>query len=443
MKRRASPGDALEAAIESALEPGRFIKYGAGWDFVSGLEEVAKQIAKLVAHDPERAVRLHETFLAGCYEKAEELDDSSGNLGMFIDDLFGGWIKARQAADADPDETVKWLLARMDDDPYGFAYHLERDAVKVMNRASLAAFARQVRSRIDGEFAGSAESGSRDAGHARRRWAEVLRAICAAQRDVAAYVALCEETELSAQDCLAIATMLRSKKPEEALGWVERGLALDKKLPHCSMASHDLAKMKRELLTKLGRGGDALDAAWAEFREHPSKYTYEELMRFVPKAKRAEWHGQAMEAAGGADLGSLIELWLETKEIDRLVERLRQAKDAELEGLSHYTTEPAAKRLAKSHPDVAAKVFRALGMRILIAKKSKYYDAALGNFEDAKAGYERAGLARSWDALVAEVRDAHRCKVGFMAEFERLVAGPGPSDKPSFLDRAKSRWSSQ
>jgi hypothetical protein len=162
MKRRASPGDALEAAIESALEPGRLIKYGAGWDFVSGLEEVAKQIAKLVAHDPERAVRLHETFLAGCYEKAEELDDSSGNLGMFIDDLFGGWIKARQAADADPDETAKWLLARMDDDPYGFAYHLERDAVKVMNRASLAAFARQVRSRIDGELAGSAEYGSLD-----------------------------------------------------------------------------------------------------------------------------------------------------------------------------------------------------------------------------------------------------------------------------------------
>jgi hypothetical protein len=100
------------------------------------------------------------------------------------------------------------------------------------------------------------------------------------------------------------------------------------------MAGHDLAKTRRELLTKLGRGSDALEEAWAEFREHPSKYTYEELMRFVPKARRAGWHAKAMEGAGSADLGSLVGLLLETKEIERLVERLRQAKDAELEGLS-------------------------------------------------------------------------------------------------------------
>jgi uncharacterized Zn finger protein len=124
-----------------------------------------------------------------------------------------------------------------------------------------------------------------------------------------------------------------------------------------------------------------------------------------------------------ADLGSLIELWLETKEIERLVERLRRVKDSELEALSHYTTEPVAKRLVKSHPAVAAKVFRALGMRILNAKKSKYYDAALSNFEDAKNCYARAGLDAKWKAVVDEVRQAHHRKVGFMGGFERLVSG--------------------
>jgi hypothetical protein len=72
-------------------------------------------IAKLLESDPGRAARLYETFLAGCYEKAEELDGSSGNFGMFVHDLYAGWIEARQAAGADPDETAKWLLARMDD----------------------------------------------------------------------------------------------------------------------------------------------------------------------------------------------------------------------------------------------------------------------------------------------------------------------------------------
>jgi hypothetical protein len=35
----------------------------------------------------ERAVTLYELFLAGCYEKAEELDDSSGGFGMFVEGL--------------------------------------------------------------------------------------------------------------------------------------------------------------------------------------------------------------------------------------------------------------------------------------------------------------------------------------------------------------------
>ena len=89
---------------------------------------------------------------------------------------------------------------------------------------------------------------------------------------------------------------------------------------------------------------------------------------------------------------------------------------------------------------MAAKVYRALGMRILVAKRSKYYDAALSNFKDAKRCYERSGLHRDWEALVADVRRAHHRKAGFMADFERLVAGRGPSDEPSFLQRARSRW---
>jgi len=42
---------------------------------------------------PVRAALLYETFLAGCSEKAEELDDSSGNFGIFVDSLFSGWVR--------------------------------------------------------------------------------------------------------------------------------------------------------------------------------------------------------------------------------------------------------------------------------------------------------------------------------------------------------------
>lgn len=444
MTRRPRRRDPLDAAIEVALQPGRFIASGAGWDFVSGLDGVAGQLAKLVRVDPERAVNLHETFLAGCYEKAAELDDSSGDFGMFVVSLYCGWIKARQAARADADATARWLLERMENDPYGFASTLERDAAKVMHKDILAAFERHVRARFEMKDTGAQAPESahrRDPTHLRRRWGEVLRAIYVRRRDVRAYVALCEQSELSAQDCLAAATMLKAKRElNEALAWVDRGLTVGRKHPHGSIAQYDLAKLKRELLTKLGRGGEALEEAWTEFREHPSTFSYEELMRFVPKAERAAWHAKAMDAAERADLGVLIDLWLKTREIERLVRRLRTATDAEIQELSHYQTEPAARRLARPHPDVAARVYRALGMRILAAKKSKHYDAALAHFENARRCYQRSGLLREWAALVADVRGAHHRKAGFMADFERLAAGLTPSEAPSFLERARRRW---
>lgn len=424
--------------MEAALEPGRFITDKAGGEFISGLEAVACQLELLIHAEPERATRLYEAFLAGCYEKAEEFDDSSGNLGMFVESLYCGWIKARQAAGGAPDETARWLLARMDDDPYCFTYHLESDAVKVMDKAGLAAFGQQVKARFEAE---APAADGREADHERRRWGEVLRVIYLQQRNIAAYLALCEATELTAQDCLAVATLLKARRrPDEALTWVERGVELDKKRSRGAMVGLELAELRRELLTKVGRGADALEQAWAEFREDPSTSTYAVLMRMVPRSERASWQVKAMAAAESADLDSLIELWLETREIERLVERLRRAGDAELEGLSHYLTEPAARRLAKIHPDVAAKLYRALGMRILNAKKSKYYSAALSNFANAKRCYERAGLKSAWQAVVAEVRGAHQRKVGFLADFNRLVTGKGSREEPSFLDRARSRW---
>ena len=441
MPTRRKKTDPLEREIEAALQPGYFVRYGAAGAFVEGLERVEEEVAELVLSAPARSAALYETFLAGCYAKAEEFDDSSGNFGMFVDRLFSGWVKARQAAGADPDATARRLMAWMDDDPYGFCYEFERDLVKVLNKRGLAAFERCIRERFDGKA--TVPAGEREGGpeYRRRRAAEILRAVLAAQRNVEAYVALCEATELSPTDCLALAKMLQTRrKSADALAWVERGLALEKKGP-TSFAEYDLAKLKRDLLVKLGRGDAALEAAWADFRAHPGTYSYADLMRYVPDAERAAWHNRAMDAAAGADLRSVIELWLETKEIGRLVERLRAARDEEIEGISHYATEPVAKQLAKTHADVAAKVYRALGVRILKAKKSKYYDAALANFEDARRCYERAGLGAKWEALVQAVRNEHHRKTGFMPGFEAVVTGAGLRTRPTFLERAKARWS--
>ena len=111
--------------------------------------------------------------------------------------------------------------------------------------------------------------------------------------------------------------------------------------------------------------------------------------------------------------------------------------------MSHYALEPAARRLEKAHPAEAARLWRAMGMRVVNAKKSKYYGAALGNFEQAKRCYVKAGLGADWDRVVREVREVHHRKTGFMPGFEDVVKGAGPSTEPPFLERAKARWGSK
>lgn len=147
-----------------------------------------------------------------------------------------------------------------------------------------------------------------------------------------------------------------------------------------------------------------------------------------------------MDTAKRADLHAAIDLFVETKEMERLADLVRGITDQALQHVSHYTTEPAAMKLEKPHPGLAARLWRAQGTRIVDAGKSKYYDAAVSNFERAKRCFARAGLTADWEETASQVRSSHRRKTGFMPAFEAVAAGDGDKEQPSFLDRAKARW---
>lgn len=82
-------------------------------------------------------------------------------------------------------------------------------------------------------------------------------------------------------------------------------------------------------------------------------------------------------------------------------------------------------------------------MRIVDAKKSKYYEAALSNFERARDCYRAAGLAAEREQTVRRVRTLHNRKTGFINRFQALVVGAKRSEPPSFLERAKTRCREQ
>ncbi len=432
--------DPLEKAIEAALSPGSFISYNAAWSFVNDVRHVASDIGKIIKKEPERAAHLFETFISACHEKADENDDSRGNFGMLVEDLFCDWIKARQAANDDPDEIARALLSWMEGDPYGFCHDLDREAVKVLDKKGLEAFVRHIRSKFESNLTQDHQD-KRFPRYERRRWGGALKTLLASQRNADAYIALCEQTELETKDCMALAKIYRSKRrPKDALSWIERGLKIARTGSRISYEEYELSELKRALLAKLGRPEDALRSAWSEFESQASTITYKELMRYVPAKEKAAWRQKAMAASEKGGLSSVIELWSENKEWDRLVTRLRRTTDAELEDLSHYWTEPLARKLERSHPDISARVYRALCMRIVNAGKSKYYDAAIEHIEHAKKCYTKAGLDADWQAVVADVRERHLRKRGFMEGFEDIVAGAPKNIEQQFLERAKARW---
>lgn len=189
--------DPMDRAIESVLQAGHFVGWNQGTAFVSGLENLEREIAALAANSPARAAALYEAFIAACNLKAEEIDDSDGEFGMFAGN-FRGWIQARQAAAADPGATAETLLAWMKNDDYGFCNELGSDAVKVLDSAGMAAFEQAVRARFE---ASCGKQEQNTGNYIRDQWGQILRSIYAQQRSVEKYLDLAARTGLTQTDC--------------------------------------------------------------------------------------------------------------------------------------------------------------------------------------------------------------------------------------------------
>ncbi len=438
----------LIQAIEGALAPGTFIAYGRSWDFVLSLDEVKDRLDAMVkAGQARQAVELYETFLAGCYEKAEEIDDSGGNLGDFFQQLFVSWVRARQRAGCPAEDTVRCVLRWIDRDNCGFCHDIEGDVAKALDRRGLALFKAHFEQQLDTAFA-QFKAGDPQCIHDYPwavRWpVHALKAVYLARNDWRSYTSLCERFLVSPKDCANIAALCEAKKrPADALAWVERGLATEQDRNWGNESSYELRGLRKRLLAKVGRREEALESAWADFARHPSAYGYADLRKYVPRNARDAWHQRAMQQAETVDLRGFIEICVETKEWEQLATQVVTTTHEQLENLSHYVTEKAAEGLARKHPLAAAKTYRALAMRILKAGKSKYYSFAMEHLRTAKRLYDKLGEHKEWQAIVDQIRRDHARKRGFVADFEEIAANRKVRPPESFADRSRCRWKQQ
>ncbi len=436
----------LERQIEFALCPGEFISAEGTFNFIERLKTVRASIdALLPKGSPKRAVEFFETFLAGCNAKIEEVDDSYGNLGDFVQALVADWVRARRAAGLDAEETIRILLRWKAKDDYGFFHEIERALDKTFNRAERAAFTNIARAQFDAELKKTGGPGRPhpyyDAPYPLRESTDRLKTLYEGARNAQAYMDLCGIMGTSPKDCQSIARILQSRgKLEQALEWVTRGSQAELKKEWPNQDAWDLGNIKRELLKGLGRHEDALRHAWDEFRSHPGEFSYSDLMGCVPKAERDAWHAKAMNAAERADLDSCLDLYIKTQEWSRLADRVRRAGAADLQELHYDRAVDAAKKLAKEQPAEAAALYRGQALQILVEKKSRLYETALRYFAEARRCYEVVGQGEEWRRLVESTLLEHSRKYSFLPGFQRLASGEKIKRESSFLTRAKRRW---
>jgi len=160
-------------------------------------------------------------------------------------------------------------------------------------------------------------------------------------------------------------------------------------------------------------------------------------MKFVDRKDVKLWHQKALEKAKDTSLSGFIDICVKTKEWDKLADHISSIDTEQLEGVSHYTTEKAAKGLTKLHGQAAAKIYSALGMRILKKGKSDYYRYALEHFRKVQKLCGKAGRDQLWIDLAERVRRDHFRKYRFIPYFEKIVA-EFPQKNPNHLKLYKT-----
>ena len=432
--------DPLIGKIEREFTFGQFISYNCAYDFIRDLEDLKNEIADIASSSPERAVALYEVFLHGCTEKIEEMDDSSGGMGMFFSDLFCSWVAVRQKANCSAEDTLDLIKKWQEKDDYCLCYDLEKELIKVFNKKTLDLLKNRTLAGIEKGMASSKKGDLSLLPYEVRSKVELIKQIYDQKNNSKKYIEFVEKYGVTKDDCECIAKIFhRKKKYAEALEWVEKGLDSGTKKGKASSSAYQLIDLKKDLLSKLGNNDEALEMAWVDFKKHPSSYSYSDLMEYVPKQANKNWHEKVISFIKDGPIEPIFDICAKTKEYEVLVGRILKSSDQSLESLGHYSTGKVAEALIKKFPKAAAKVYRAQGVRIVKSKKSKYYHIAWEHFEMTKKLYHKTGQDSEWTKLVEEMVREHSRKSSFIGGFKEIVAGTKKKEL-SFAERAAKRW---
>jgi hypothetical protein len=360
-----APGDVLAktlaAGIDAIRVDRRFYGYRESSTLAHELDRIREGItAELLTVHPRAAAELLGRLIRLDANVFERSDDSDGVIGDTIAEAVRDCGRAWAAvADRDPKMLAAEVLDLFTTDEYGARGKVIIAFAAALEPAGLDELERMARERLDHRPAGKLQY-----------LASALENIADARGDVDGYIAA---KRLAGSEDAAVKEiaerLVAAGRLEEALLWAER---TDVR----KFERENIARLKVDILDRLGRTKDAQAVRWSIFAASLSSDILAEYLGRLPEVATGEARQRAIATARGhPDLHRALPLLADLA--PDIAAELVYRRLGEIQGEVYFVLRPVADRLAETHPVVAILLYREMADAVLRHGQSPQYDQAV------------------------------------------------------------------
>jgi uncharacterized Zn finger protein len=424
---------AYHQAIDSAIEPGDFVRYDEMYDYIRGVHDTIDSIAELLKEGRAvEVIELAEHALSVAEEALDAVDDSGGLMGDILDRLQELHLQACRKAKPDPEELAQrlfeWELRTDGETFFGAAETYAR----VLGKKGLAVYRRLAEAqwaRVPERKPGQDDRDDLERLGKRLRITHIMETLAKLSGDVEELVAVKKRDLSSGLDYLQIAqTYRQARKYNLALEWAERGL---KAFP--DGANWQLREFLATEYHRRKRHDQAMALMWAMFKEQPSLSQYQNLKSHadridqwpawrekalaalrqrIAEAKEATWPSQRTPWPSRklirADHTELVRIFLWEKDVEAAWQEAQQG------GCSDDLWLDLAAEREKVHPEDALAVYKSQIEPILDQTNNQAYRTAVGYLRKIRELMSRVGRIDEFAPYLASVRTENKRKRNFI-----------------------------
>jgi len=405
-----APGDALvktlAAEIDAIRGDRRFYGYRQSSTLAHELDRIREGItADLLPVDPSAAAELLGRLIRLDANVFERSDDSDGVIGDAIAEAVRDCGRAWAAvAERDPKMLAAEVLDMFTTDEYGARGEVIIAFAAALGTAGLDELERIARERLEQGAAGK-----------HQYLAVALENIADARGDVDGYIAA---KRLAGSEAAAVREIVERLvavgRLEEALHWAEHtGVP--------TFERENIARLKVDILDRLGRTEDAQAVRWSIFATSLSPDVLAEYLGRLPEVAMGEARQMAIATAlGHPDIHRALHLLAEFAP-DIAAELVHRRLD-EIRGEVYFVLRPVADRLAGNHPVAAILLYRKMADAVLRRGQSPHYEHAV---RDLVAAEGLVPNVEDWRGHLSQedyrrrVATEHRQKRAFWQRMER------------------------